>query len=408
MKICQVGTGFVPVQPDVTGGAEKYVHHLSEALQYLGHKVTVIDMPTDSASPSLYRRLEVPLRWRYRFNVLAHSLRGLIFGWEAARLVGRLIEADEVDLVSFHSQFTGATGIPVARKRGVPTLFTMHNPLWSDARACQNGLQRAKFWLERRSEMMADAVIGLSQHVTDHRERFFGLRPAKSTVVPVAIDDSWFQAITVTPRVIEKYASEGEPLILVVGRLARYKNQLLVAKALPRLLAGVPKVRVVFAGPLDSLSYLRDVQAAVAEAHAETRVIFAGALPLEELAQLFPLAQAFVLPSLQENCPQVLLEAMAQGKAIVASDIAPVREMLPEGTAVLVPPTDPDALASAVLRLLDDETLRGELGFSARQRAHDVYRWEVVARRAVEAYREPLSARTRQADRQSGCLPVEG
>ena len=393
MKICQVGTGFVPVQPDVTGGAEKYVHYLSEALQRLGHQVTVIDMPTGSASLSPYRRLEVPVRWRYRFNMVAHSIRGLIFGWEAARLVRRLIEAGEVDLVSFHSQFSGVTGIGAARKRGVPTVFTMHNPLWSDARACQDRLQRAKFWLERRAEVMADAVVGLSQHVTDHRVRYFDLQPAKATVVPVGIDDSWFQSRPLAPRVKEKYAPSGEPLILVVGRLARYKNQLLVAKALPRLLAGVPNARLVFAGPLDSPSYLHDVQAAVTEAHAEPRVIFAGAVPLPELAQLYALAQVFVLPSLQENCPQALLEAMAQGKAIVASDIAPVREILPEGTAVLVRPTDPEALASAVLRVLDDERLREELGSCARQRVHDVYRWEVIAQRVAQTYDELLRSR---------------
>ncbi len=394
MNIVQVGTGSVPVHPGVTGGVEKYIHYLSAALQRLGHEVTVIDMPATSIPPPPYRRLEVPLRWRHDSNLVSHALRGLFFGRAAARQLEQLIEDHEADIVNFHGQFTGVVGIPVARRHGVPSVFTMHNPLWSDERACQSLPQRAKFFLEKRAEAEAESVVGLSGHVTDHRVRFFGVSRAKVTVAPVGVDDYWFQPVAVTSRVEEKYTPNGDPLVLVVGRLAPYKNQLLVANALPHLLAAVPNARLVFAGPPDSSSYLHDVQAAVAKARAETRVIFAGAVPLAELAQLYSLARVFVLPSLQENCPQVLLEAMAQAKAIVASDIAPVREILSDSTALMVPPSDHEALASAVVRLLKDQGLREELGSAARQRAYDVYRWDVVAQQVAQMYERLLPTRS--------------
>lgn len=386
MNIVQVGTGFTPVQPGVTGGAEKYVHYLSSSLQSLGHQVTVIDMPVGLDAPSPYRRLEVPLHWRYDSSLVAHALRGLLFGRAAARQLERLIQQGEVELVNFHSQFTGVTGIPIARRHGVPTVFTMHNPLWSDPAACQSRLQRIKFWLEQRTERRADAVIGLSGYVTKHRVRHFGLSPAKATVAPVGVDDFWFESRPTSASVKERYAPDGEPLILLVGRMAPYKNQLVVAQALPRLLAAVPNARLVFVGPQDSSPYLHQVQTAVAEAHAEAHVIFAGAVPLQELAQIYGLAHVFVLPSLQENCPQALLEAMAQGKAIVASDIPPVREMLPEGSAELVSPVDQEALTKTLIRLLLDGGARDELGARARQRASDVYRWGKVASQIAEAY----------------------
>ena len=398
MNVVQVGTGSVPVLPGVTGGAEKYIHYLSAALQRLGHQLTVIDMPAGPASASPYRRLEVPLLWRYDSNLVAHAVRGLLFGRAAARQLERLIQQGEVELVNFHSQFTGVVGIPVARRHGVPNVFTMHNPLWSDDRACQSPLQRAKFFLEKRAEAEADSVIGLSGHVTDHRVRYFGVSRAKVTVVPVGVDDYWFQPVAVTSLVKQKYAPDREPLVLVVGRISPYKNQLLVARALPHLLAAVSNVRVVFVGPPDSSSYLRHVRAIVTEGRAEENVIFAGVVPLEELAQLYSLAQVFVLPSLQENCPQVLLEAMAQAKAVVASDIAPVREMLPEGTGELVPPLDHEALAQTLIRLLLDDGARLELGLRARQRVYDVYRWGRVASRAVEVYKR-LTRRPAEAAR---------
>ena len=398
MRIVQVGTGSVPVQPGVTGGAEKYIHYLSAALQRLGHQVTVIDMPAGPDAPSPYRRLEVPLRWRHASNMLAHAVRGLLFGRAAARQLERLIRAGDVDVVNFHGQFTGVTGIPIARRYGVPAVFTMHNPLWSDPAACQSPLKRTKFWLERRAEAQASAVIGLSDTVTDHRTRYFGLSPARAAMIPVGVDDFWFEPRPASRRVKEKYSPDGVPLILLVGRMASYKNQLALAQALPRLRAAVPNARSVFVGPQDSSPYLRRVRAAVAEAKAEAHVIFAGAVPLDELAQLYGLAQVLVLPSLQENCPQALLEAMAQGKAIVASDIPPVREVLPEGTAELVPPLDHGALAETLIRLLGDDHARFELGLRARQRAYDVYRWERVSSRVAEVYKR-LTRRSAEAAR---------
>lgn len=381
-----MGTGFLPVSPRETGGAEKYVHYLSDTLQKLGHQVTVIDIPGNLGTHGSYRRIEAPLRWRHNSNLVAHALRGLVFGRAAALRLQHLILRGEVDLVNFHGQFTSATGMPVARRHSIPTVFTMHNPLWSDPAACQSRVQRAKFWLEHRAEGMADAVIGLNQMVTNNRTLYFGLGAAKTTVAPVGVDDFWFESRPVSSLVRTRYSPDGERLIVVVGRMAPYKNQLVLARALPRILLEAPNIRLVFVGPHDSSPYLRRVQAALTEAHVEARTIFAGAVPLEELVQIYSLAEIFVLPSLRENCPQALLEAMAQGKAIVASNIPPLRELLPKGTAELVSPSDPDALARTLIRLLRDDRKREELQVQARRRAHDVHSWPRVASRVIEAY----------------------
>lgn len=94
MKIVQVGTGFIPISPRVTGGAEKHIHYLSAALHDLGHELRVIDMPTGAVFPSRYARFEVRLPWRHDFNLVTHALRGLLFGWAAAQQLERLIHRD--------------------------------------------------------------------------------------------------------------------------------------------------------------------------------------------------------------------------------------------------------------------------------------------------------------------------
>jgi glycosyltransferase involved in cell wall biosynthesis len=102
--------------------------------------------------------------------------------------------------------------------------------------------------------------------------------------------------------------------------------------------------------------------------------------------ELYSLATVVALPSLRENCPQTALEAMAQGKAIVTSDIGPLREVLPNGTCLQVPALDHGALAAKIALLLSNDRLREDIGARARARAHCTYRWDVVSRQIVNAY----------------------
>jgi len=385
VKIVQVGTGFVPVLPGGAGGVERYTHYLATGLAMLGHEVSVIDMRVASRPASKYRVVEIPLHWRYDRNLVSHAVRGLLFGRVAEHTLARLIRYEGVDVVNFQSQFTGVTGIRAAQRFGVPTVFTMHNPLWSDALACQSTLERAKFWLEHKSEVKADGVVGLSRAVTENRVRFFGLPPAKVAVAPVGVDEYWFEQNSPGTDVRRKYAPDGQLVVLHVGRIAPYKNQLTLLKAAARLFATVPRARLVLVGPTESQRYFRELQR-VAAANAGGRIVFAGVIPFEELSQLYGLAQVIVLPSLRENCPQVLLEAMAQGKAIVTSDIPPLTEILPPGTGITLPALDQDALADALLNLLRRERFRETMGAQARQRAREKYRWTVVTKQVAYVY----------------------
>ena len=392
MKIVQVGTGFLPVLPSGTGGVEKYVHYLSAALQRLGHEVTVIDLPVSSPACAPYRRVDLPLLWRYDFNLAAHALRGLLFGWRVARWLKVLIAEEGVDVVNFQGQFTAVTGIPVGRRDGVSAVLTMHNSLWSDARACQSPWQRAKFWLEQRAEARADAIISVSRTVAEHRVRFFGVDPRKIAAVPCGVDDYYFEAEAASSLVKSRFSPDDKPLILQVARLAPYKNQLATATAFKAVIGIIPNAGLVFASSVDDEGYFRTLERILGATDTANRAVFAGPV-IDELRQLYGLAKIVVLPSLQENSPLAALEAMAQGKAIVASDIAPLREMLPEGTAVLVARSDHDALGQALIRLLRDDRAREQMGARARRRAYDVYRWERVAQRIAQVYENLVSGR---------------
>ena len=407
MRICQVGTGSLPIVPGVAGGAERFVHYLAKGLQTRGHEVTVVDATASPRGDTPYRLVEEPPRARAGANPLDRVARGLLFGRAVAKRLACLLREESFDVVNFHSQFSGLLGIPVARRLGVPAFFTMHNPLWSDEAACRSPWARAAFWMERRAEVQADALIYLSEAVKENRRCFFGLPGGKFRVVPLGIDESWFTRRRASAAVRRKYAPNGEAVLLQVARLAPYKNQIALVKALREVVREAPSVRAVLVGPVDSPDYLRMLRREVAAAGLEEKVVFAGSVPPEELAQLYALASVFVLPSLRENCPQALLEAMAQGLAVVASDIAPLRPIL-EGVASLVPPLEPDSLAKEVLALLADRKARERLANQVRRRAWARHRWELIAGQTADVYQTWIPATPRAAGRASQRSLMEG
>jgi starch synthase len=88
-----------------------------------------------------------------------------------------------------------------------------------------------------------------------------------------------------------------------------------------------------------------------------------------------------------DGLPNVLLEAMASGRAVVASDVGGISSVVDDGiTALLVPPGDPDALRSTLLCLLGDPSFRRKLGAMARDRVIRGYQWSVVADRTASLY----------------------
>ena len=108
-----------------------------------------------------------------------------------------------------------------------------------------------------------------------------------------------------------------------------------------------------------------------------------------EVAQLLGDADVFVLPSRSEGQPMALLEAMANGLCVVASDVGGIPEMVEDGrSGLLVPPDDPDALGAALRRVLSDKALRAALGTAARERVLERFDLDVIWRQFDALYRQ--------------------
>lgn len=154
--------------------------------------------------------------------------------------------------------------------------------------------------------------------------------------------------------------------ILCVGRLVAAKGQYVLVEAARRLAAEGRdfRVTIVGAGPEE-----RGLRAAIGEAGLEGRVTLVGALNQDQVRRLYDEADAFVLPSFAEGIPVVLMEAMASGVPCITTRITGIPELIRgDDEGLLVAPSDADALAASIARLIDDPPLRAHIAAAARRR----------------------------------------
>jgi glycosyltransferase involved in cell wall biosynthesis len=269
-------------------------------------------------------------------------------GWRARSMVGRHARQFKECRVLRVFQITGVVPALIARRRfGVPYVTTYG--FWYGALSRSRGKRLLKGLLERRGLRHAAAVIVTTEEL---RARAARLNP-RVELIPNGVDTGLF-----TPGRRER--PEAAPRrILSVGRLSPEKNLAAVLTAASSL-GGGAVVTMVGGGPL------RD--ALEAQARREGVVVeFPGVMDHRRLPAVYRAADVFVLASFTEGHPKVLLEAMACGLPVVASDCPGNRSLVEEGrTGLLFDPRRPEELAACLKRILDDEALARRLGDAGR------------------------------------------
>ncbi len=176
-----------------------------------------------------------------------------------------------------------------------------------------------------------------------------------------------------------------ELVCLVVGRLVREKGIAEVLDAAGLLSARSVPVRFVVVGPVDDAKSDAIDQAALDAARGHG-VVLTGTRT--DMPGCYAAADIFLTASWREGFPRSAMEAAAMGLPTIASDIRGNRQVVSDGeTGLLVPVRQPDAIAAAVERLVDDEDLRRAMGGAARQRAAAEFDQARVIERTLDAYR---------------------
>jgi phosphatidylinositol alpha-mannosyltransferase len=182
---------------------------------------------------------------------------------------------------------------------------------------------------------------------------------------------------------------DGKINILFVGRLEKRKGLGYLLKAYQRVKEEIANSRLIIVGP--GIRLRRKYEKQVRRSGLED-VVFTGHVDYDELPRYYKTADIFCAPATgRESFGIILLEAMAVGKPIVASNVGGYASIVAHGVdGLLVPPKDDKELARALVSLMIDEPLRQRMGAMGKRKAQD-YSWERIAKEILNYYRRILS-----------------
>ena len=372
MKILELTQRFAPA----LGGVEQHVEHLATELLRAGFAVEVAT--SDLARDRPFARITAPTIpmaypvYRHRAMRTVPAPHGL--GIVAPGLLGQALNS-RVDLLHAHAFGYFPTWVASAthRLRKVPLVITPH----TDQGSGTPGSRTYARAVARATLSTADRVVAQSRREQLHLESL-GVDPGRIERIPTPFDLAEFAFGKTTNDLREN------PVLLFVGRIYPEQKGLdVLVRALSKLRGTVaPMARLIGEdwGGKDWLTRLaRDVG-------VQDRVTFTGILPRAAVLHEFQSADIFVLPSRFDSFPVVLLEAMASGLPVVATDVGAIPEIVAHGkSGLVVPPGDVDRLAESLGRLMADPALRHRLGEEAK-RASKAYSWEKLAPRYVSMF----------------------
>jgi glycosyltransferase involved in cell wall biosynthesis len=360
---CFVENGYP--HPHGGGGAGSYVQIAGRELVRHGHTVSVLtahcpQCPTESRDQGV--RVYRPLlkgEWHWYVSklpvvsTLALSLRTLEWGWLKYRFLEELHRAVPIDLV----EFTEGGGFWHALRAPFPYVSHLHGSRYTVKRASGATVDRSE-WFNRRVELFgiqrAAWVFSPSRELLRLVTAELGQPLNRSTVLPLPLD----------PKLLEDTAERSEVAppngkrVFFVARHDPVKGAVVLLQAIPLVRARVPEAVFDFYGY---------------QPHPGKRlpegVVCHGFLPKAKLLQKYHTADLCVVPSRWENSPSAVYEAMAVGKAVVASRAGGIPELVADSeTGLLVPPGEPERLAQAIVTLLLDDERRIRMGNRGRER----------------------------------------
>jgi glycosyltransferase involved in cell wall biosynthesis len=422
VKVCLVNEYFPPFAP---GGAEGSMEALARGLAARGHQVVVVTPNYGAAAleerdgvrihrfPFPFRlapgRSPLPTKW----------LANPIFYLYAAWAVGRIARRERVDVLHVQNKHMLIPGVLAGRRLGIPVALTIRDgsiinaapmclhhgdrmpadcgvrKLWRECSEEYFGLYVRRrgwkvwsklaflyFWLDSRLKQRflhrLDCVIGVSQGILDIYRRSGLLDRARRTRVIYNIPP-WSPApagaeVDALRRRLELV---GRRVVLYVGKFSPGKGTADLAEAAVEVVRHLADTVFLFVG---------DGELRAAGPHVRRL----GPLPNREVLALYPLADVVVVPSvIPDALSRVLLEAMAAGRAIVATRVGGTPELILDGkTGLLVERNDPAGLGRAVSSLLADATRRAELGDAARRHVEELAGRESSLDRLLAVYAE--------------------
>ena len=361
--------------------------------QAAGLRPVVVTSPKHGPAPALREERDgIP---HYRTPGRAGRVplaRELAQMWRVARRVRDVARAEGARVLHAHSPvLNGLPALWVGRRLGIPVVYEAR-AFWEDA-AVDHGTTREgslRYRVSRALETFmfkrADAVVTIAQAMREELVQR-GIAAERIRVAPNGVDTEWFRPVERSHALAERLGLNGGPVVGFIGSFYHYEGLRFLLGAVPALRERVPDARVLLVGGGEEEAALRAAAAPLGNA-----VIFAGQVPFAEVRDFYSLTDVFVCPRRRMRLTELVtplkpLEAMAMGRAVVASDLGGLAELIEHDvTGVLVPAESREALVDALARLARDASARARLGAQAREAMIRERTWPRIIPRYVDLY----------------------
>jgi glycosyltransferase involved in cell wall biosynthesis len=309
------------------------------------------------------------------------------------KALSKIVAIEKPDVIHAHSSYLNALGaVPAARAFGLPLVYEVRT-LWGESAVIEDGLQvdswryRMVWRLELSAMRNASAVVPIAVGIRDELARK-GVPVDKMTVVGNGVDSSKFVARERDAALAAKHGLDGKFVVGFIGTMRRLEGLSTLVQAFAATRARREDIALVLVGDGPDKADLE----ALAAKHGVRDILFTGTVPHEQVAAWYSVMDVLVYPRIRATInervtPLKPLEAMALGKACVASDVGGLTELVTDGeTGVIFEAGNHEALAQALEGLMEDRPRLAKLARQGTEFVHRERDWSAIIPRTRELY----------------------
>jgi glycosyltransferase involved in cell wall biosynthesis len=371
MHICYIMS--TPYPPEE--GIGNYVYNLSKKFIENGHKVTII---TRGSWNKTHREfidgvevIKVQFVPIYPFYIHLHGI--------FVNKIFRSVEP-QIDIVHIHSP------LPPIIETSLPIITTVHTPMLVDfsyvkitslySILSKISAKLVSYSIELKLVQTSDIVTTVSKSIAQELKKYY-VDTDRVVVIGNGVDEEFF-----VPA--QKGIENGNKYIVYAGRIEREKGLFDLIECGKYICDQRSDISFLLAGKGRDLEALKKK---VKKLGLQDKVIFLGQMGRDQLVRLYQQSTIFAFPSYHEGLPTVLLEAMACGLPIIATNVRGNRDLISPGkNGILVSPRSPKEMADAISMLLNDDEMRKELGKNARKTIEEKFTWDIVSTKILHCY----------------------
>jgi glycosyltransferase involved in cell wall biosynthesis len=353
------------------GGAEKvslnFLQNVSRNLFEIHPILLFRPWETDSFLLKALKKADYPIIDKIPVSLGNHDHFWLI---RRFRMIFSVLKQNHFDLLHTHGYQADIIGIPAANVLRIPTISTCHGFIENDRKLSL--YIRLDRFVSRFSNKIIAVSKDIQRNLTAH-----GIQSSRITVIPNAVDTEIDESSFSNSRhsVRKSFGFSDRDFVLgYAGRLSQEKGliYLIEAVSIARKRDCPGKLFIIGEGSQES-----ELRVFSRKEGLEDHVVFAGFQ--SDVSQFFPAMELFVLPSLTEGTPMALLEAMAHGIPVIASEVGQIPEIIDSGkSGILVRPKDPEQIADAILFLHNNPSIREAIAKEGQKKVKsqfDVRKW---------------------------------